>query len=100
MKPPPYLLGAGLLLWGWHVDLLPYAVVMGLIIESTRWVPWRWQVTEKDFNRVTDFTSVGFVVVIIYQFDSHAFHAIYACYPWCCSYWLRCSSTAPKKGSD
>ena len=78
MKPPPYLLGAGLLLWGWHVDLLPYAVVMGLIIESTRWVPWRWQVTEKDFNRVTDFTSVGFVVVIIYQFDSHAFHAIYA----------------------
>ena len=51
---------------------------MALLIEAARWVPWRWQVAEKDFNRVTDFTSVGFVLVIIYQFDTHAFHAIYA----------------------
>ncbi len=78
LKPPPFILGIALWFWGWHVGLLPYAVVMALIIESTRWVPWRWQVAEKDFNRVTDFTSVGFVLVIIYQFDTYAFHAIYA----------------------
>ena len=60
------------------MGLAPYAVVMAFIIEGARWVPWRWQVAEKDFNRVTDFTSVGFVLVIIYQFDAHAFHAIYA----------------------
>lgn len=75
---PPFIVGISILFWGWHVDLLPYALVMSLIVESTRWVPWRWQVAEKDFNRVTDFTSVGFVLVIIYQFDTHSFHAIYA----------------------
>lgn len=78
MKTPPYLVGVALLFWGWHVGLLGYAAVMALIIEAVRWVPWRLQVAEKDFNRTTDFTSVGFVVVIIYQFDTYAFHAIYA----------------------
>ena len=77
-KTPPCILGASILFWGWHVGLLPYAVAMATIIELTRWVPWRWQVAEKDFNRLTDFTSVGFVLVIIYQFDIYAFHAIYA----------------------
>jgi hypothetical protein len=41
--PPPLLLGAGLLFWGWRVELLPLAIVMAILLEGARLVSWRWQ---------------------------------------------------------
>lgn len=75
--PPPALLGAALVFWGWHTQVLSYAVLMGLVLEGARWIRWRWKLSDQDFNRVTDLTSVGFVLVVLYQFDTHAYRAIY-----------------------
>ena len=67
-KPPPFLLGAGLLFWGWHGELLTAAIPMALVIEGARLMPWRWELEAKDFYRVADLCTVLFLGVIGYQF--------------------------------
>jgi len=74
---PPLTAGAALVLWGWHSELLEAAVPMAIALEAARWVPWRWSLTDRDFDRVSDLSTVALLAVIVYQFDRHAFHAIY-----------------------
>ncbi len=58
MKPPPILLAAVLLLWGWQTGLLAFALLMAVVLEAARWIDWRVDFTVKDFNRVVDITSL------------------------------------------
>lgn len=58
MKLPPFLLAAGLLLWGWQTGLLAFALLMAVVLEAARWIEWRVDFTVKDFNRVVDITSL------------------------------------------
>ncbi len=58
MKPPPFLLAAGLLLWGWQTGLLAFALLMAVVLEAARWIDWRVDFTIKDFNRVVDIASL------------------------------------------
>ena len=41
-KTPPMLLGVTLLFWGWQSNLLVAGAIMGLILESARFVEVRW----------------------------------------------------------
>ncbi|MFA6543453.1 MAG: transglutaminase domain-containing protein [Limisphaerales bacterium] len=66
MKPPPFLLAAALLLWGWQTGLMAFAMLMGVVLEATRWIDWRVDFNVKDFNRVADLTSLLAVVGGIY----------------------------------
>ena len=58
MKPPPFLLAAALLLWGWQTGLIAFALLMAVVLEAARWIEWRVDFGVKDFNRVVDLVSL------------------------------------------
>ena len=82
MKLATGVLAAALLLWGWHNELLLIALPLAVIIELPRWVPWRWQLDHKDFQRLADVTTVGFVLLAVYQFDDRGASGIYGILLW------------------
>lgn len=79
---PPLLLGAGLLFWGWRVELLPLAVVMAIVLESARLVAWRWRFSDRDFNRLVDLTSVVLVAVAVYLYATRSIYGIFTLAQW------------------
>ena len=82
MTIPPLLIGVTLLIWGWRVEALAFAIPMALVVEAARLVPWRWQLSDTDFNRVADLSTVGFIVLAVYQFDEHSVRGIYFILRW------------------
>lgn len=66
VKPPPFLLAATLLLWGWQTGLLAFALLMAVVLEAARWIEWRVEFTVKDFNRIVDLASLLAAVGGIY----------------------------------
>lgn len=65
---PPLVMGAGLMIWGWQNEFLAYAILMALILESSRFVGWRWSTPEKEFNNIADLSGIGFFIAVIYIF--------------------------------
>ncbi len=82
MSPPVGLLGAGLLFWGWHAQLLVLAVPMAVLAEAPRHVPWRWEFSDRDLNRLSDFTNLLFAGGAFYLFARHGPHGVYAVIRW------------------
>lgn len=72
MKPPPLLLGAALVFWGWQSDFLIPGVAMALVVEAARFVRARWDVSDEDFNRVWTFCSLLFLAASVYAFTSNS----------------------------
>jgi hypothetical protein len=71
MKMPPFLMGATLLFWGYQTNFLPVAVVMALILESSRVVRARWEFSDDEFSRVWTFCSVLLLAAIIFAFKDN-----------------------------
>jgi len=71
MKPPPFLLGASLLFWGWQTGLLAAGAAMAVVIESARWIPARWEFSEDDFHRIRTFCSVLALAALTYAFATN-----------------------------
>ncbi|HET9700141.1 MAG TPA: transglutaminase-like domain-containing protein, partial [Burkholderiales bacterium] len=83
MNPPPLLLGAGLLVWGWQTGLLAAAIPMALVLELARWVGWRFELSRRDFHRVADLCTLLFITVIGYHFVVTGFpHAMFGILRW------------------
>jgi len=82
MKLATGVLAAALLLWGWHNELLLVALPLAVIIELARWVPWRWQLSDKDFQRLADVSTVALVLLAVYQFDTTGASGIYGILLW------------------
>lgn len=74
---PRFIVGAGLLLWGWQNAFLIYALAMALVIEVARWTHWRWSVTDKEFNYVSDLSSIILLVLVIYVFNTEGSKGIF-----------------------
>jgi hypothetical protein len=70
MKPPPFLIGVGLLFWGWQTGFLAVALVLAAIIESPKWIRARWEFSNDDFSRIWTFCAVLFFATAIYAFTS------------------------------
>jgi hypothetical protein len=70
IKTPPLLLGAVLLFWGWQSGLLLVGVVMGIILESARFVKNRWDLSDDDFRRILTFCTLLAFVMVIYAFTT------------------------------
>ena len=64
MKPPPFLIGATLLFWGWQSDLLIPGAIMALAFEGGRWVKVRWAFTNEDFTRIWVFCTFLFLATV------------------------------------
>ena len=71
MKPPPLLLGATLLFWGWQSGFLLVGALMAVVLESARVVKARWEVSDEDFSRIWTFCSLLFLAAAVYTFTAN-----------------------------
>jgi transglutaminase-like putative cysteine protease len=69
MKPPPFLLGAGLLFWGWQAGFPLIAALMAIAIESPRWIQARWDLSDEDFRRIWLFSTLLLLGALVYAFS-------------------------------
>jgi transglutaminase-like putative cysteine protease len=72
MKPPPFLILAALLFWGWQSDFLLVGAIMGSVLEGARWVKFRWELDDSDFNRIWSFCVLLVVVLGVYVFSTNS----------------------------
>ncbi len=78
VTPLPRLwLALTLLGWGLLTDNLGGAVVMALLIEGLSFAPIKWALSEREFHRAADLTSVVFALVTVVQFSRYSVHGIY-----------------------
>ncbi|HXT11761.1 MAG TPA: transglutaminase domain-containing protein [Candidatus Angelobacter sp.] len=68
MKIPPLVLGATLLFWGWQTDFLIPGVLMGLLLEGSRFFKLRWELEDGDFKRIWTFCALLFLAAAVYAF--------------------------------
>ncbi len=74
---PPLMLATGLVLWGWQTSQLALSVIMTLLLEGHRFKRLRIDLDSSDLNRITDYTSVLMVIVIIYMFYNYGSPGIF-----------------------
>ena len=71
MKTPPFLLLAALLFWGWESGVFVAGAVMGIVLESARFLKTRWDLAEEDFRRVLTFCTLLALGLAVYTFTSN-----------------------------
>lgn len=71
MKTPPFLLLAALLFWGWQSGFLLAGAVMGILLESPRFIRARWELDDTDFNRIWSFCVLLVVLLGAYVFANN-----------------------------
>jgi hypothetical protein len=70
-RPPPLLLGATLLFWGFQTGFIVQAIVMALIIEIAPKVSFRMEFSDEDFSRIWTFCTLLFLASAVYAFTSN-----------------------------
>ena len=70
VTPPPMLLGAALLFWGWQTGFLFLALPLAILIEAARALTWRLELSATDFHRLTDLCTLLIVVSGVYLFST------------------------------
>ena len=71
LKPPPFLIGAVLLFWGWQTGFLLVAAVLALVLEGSRFTKLRWDFSNQDFARIWTFCALVFLAAAVYAFTSN-----------------------------
>jgi len=64
--PPRFLLGASLATWGWLADKPLAAALLVVVVEGVPLLRHRWQFDDREFERVTDLTSIGFALFAVW----------------------------------
>src|SRR3982074_3514074 len=70
VTPPPLLLGAALLFWGWQAGFLFLAPPLAGVVAAGRALTWRLELSATDFHRLTDLCTLLIVVSGIYLFST------------------------------
>lgn len=70
MKTPPMLIGAALLFWGWQADFLVVSAVLAAVLEGSRFIKLRWELTNEDFSRLWVFCTLLLLASAAYAFTS------------------------------
>ena len=68
LKPPPYLLGVSLIIWGGLSGHLLLGVFASLMLECHRWLRWRWAFSDQDYIGVWNLCVALIVTVAVFQF--------------------------------
>ncbi|MCI5224010.1 MAG: transglutaminase domain-containing protein, partial [Candidatus Electrothrix sp. AR4] len=63
---PPLFLGTTLIFWGWQTDLLLPAVAMALVLEASRSVKTKWDLSLSDFNRIADICTILLACLVVF----------------------------------
>lgn len=89
MSTPPGLIGAAVLFWGWQTGLLLLALPIAAMLELTRVVPWRWDFTRREFDRLADLSTLLFVGAVVYfALTGGANRAVIGVFQWLPVMWL------------
>src|ERR1041385_4162357 len=72
MKTPPFLLGAALLFWGWQSGFLIPGAIMAVVLEGSRLVKARWDLSDDDFKRIWTFCALLFLAAAVYAFTDNS----------------------------
>jgi len=72
VKTPPLLLGATLLFWGWQTGFLIEGAIMGVVLESSRLIKARWELSDDDYARIWTFSTLLALTAMIFAFASNA----------------------------
>ena len=78
MKPPPLLLGATLLFWGWQTEFLLAGALLGVLLESSLVFKARWDLSDEDFRRVWQFCTLLVLAAGLYAFNANEGPSTYA----------------------
>jgi protein-glutamine gamma-glutamyltransferase len=70
MKTPRFLLLAALLFWGWQSGFLIFGAVMGVLLESARFIKARWELSDTDFRRIVNFCTLSTLATMFYVFTA------------------------------
>jgi hypothetical protein len=68
MNTPPFVLGVTVLFWGWQTGFLIPGAIMGALLESSRFVKARWDISDDDFKRIWSFCALLFLAAAVYAF--------------------------------
>ncbi len=71
MATPPCLLLAALVFWGWLSGLLLFGVLMGVILESSRLIKVRFDLSAEDFRRLWNFCGLLGLALLLYTFTTN-----------------------------
>ena len=83
MRPPPFLLGAALLFWGWQTDMFGVGLIAGGLLELSHGVKSRWEFTDKEFNRLWDVCTILFLAAAVYlRFAEEITSGAYKFFQW------------------
>ena len=83
MTTPPLLLGASLIYWGWHTGLMPLAIIMAALLEGSRLVRFRIELSARDFRRISDLSTLILAGIFIYLFATRqSSRIIFAFFQW------------------
>ncbi len=76
MKTPPLLLGGTLVFWGIETENLVFGLVLCLLFEGSNLLKTRYHLTEEDFVKISDLTSLvflGSVALILLNYEPLGF---------------------------
>ena len=65
MTVPPFLIGAGLLFWGWQSGNLAVGAALSVALEAPRWLRLRLDLGAKEHSTIADLSTVGFVLLAV-----------------------------------
>ncbi len=69
MKTTPIgLIFAALMLWGWQTSSLFFAIILGLILESSRIIRTRFEISIEYFRWIADLCTVLIIAIAVYLF--------------------------------
>jgi protein-glutamine gamma-glutamyltransferase len=71
VKTPPFLLLATLVFWGWQSGFILVGVILGVVLESARYIRARWDLGEEDFRRIWNLCTILSLGVIVYAFSTN-----------------------------
>lgn len=80
--PPPFLLTAGLVFWGGWSGFLWFALPAALILELAPRARWRWDVSDKEFDRLTNFSNFMLLVAGLYLINEDGAHGVFRLINW------------------
>ncbi len=70
LPTPPLLLGATLAFWGYQTGFLAVGLILGVGLESARWIGRRWEYSAEEFNQLWNITVLLFLGAAAYVFAS------------------------------
>jgi hypothetical protein len=70
MKDFPFLISAALIYWGFYSDHLILSVIFSIALESYRYVKFRWDFSEKDFNYISMLSTISAAGYLIYYINT------------------------------